>query len=139
MLLVRVEFDQKKKAGKLSDKDVPNIFQAARWGDVEDLDEALKHWDVNAVDENGMTALHHASAGLKFDNVDRLLQEIPNGLDPQIEDRFGRDAAWIASEVNHHNAQSEKMYEKLSPHVYPTAEEDLELHNDALGDEGLDL
>lgn len=83
MLLVRQEFDEYhnlQKAEELPDNDTPNLFDAAAWGTVDELDEALKHWDVNAVDEYGMTALHHAAISLKFDNVDRILEEADNGL-----------------------------------------------------------
>lgn len=133
MLVIRREFvdvHEKQKAENLPENDVPNIFRAAGWGDVEELNEAIKHWDINALDENGMTALHHAAGNLRHDNVDRLLEEIDNGLDPQIEDKFGRDPAWLALEANMRNAESKKMYDKLSPFVYPIADEDKELYAD---------
>lgn len=136
MLLVRSEFSEyhkQQKASELSDSDAPNIFDAAAYGTVEQLDEALKNWDVNATDDIGMTALHHAAISLKFDNVDRLLEEIENGLDPQIEDNFGRDPAWAIVDVhgpNYLNPRAQKMYDKLSPFVYPIAEEDKDLFAD---------
>lgn len=133
MLLVRSEFNEyyEQKAKRLPDNDVPNLFDAAAWGNVDELDEALKHWDVNAVDDRKMTALHHAAISLKFDNVDRILEEIPNGFDPEVEDEFGRDAAYAVVDVHGHgDARATKMYNKLSPFVYPIAEEDQDLYAD---------
>ena len=113
------------------DTGVPNIFLAARSGHLGMLEEALKHWDVNAVDDNKMTALHHAASQLQFEAVDRLLQEIPNGLDAGIEDEFGRDAAWLAIDVYGHESEPAKqMYDKLCPYVYPDSAEDKELSAD---------
>lgn len=134
MLLIRREFEEfheKQKANKLSDNDEPTIFDAAAFGSVEQLEEALEHWDINAQDDDEMTALHHASVNLRFENVDRLLQEIENGLDPTITDRFDRDAAWAAVEVHgQSDVEATKMYNKLSPYVYPDADEDLDLDAD---------
>ena len=134
MLVLKKEFEDNrnnKKVGNLSDKEVPDLFHAAAWGSLEELEEALQHWDVNAQDENGMTALHHAAISLSFEKVDRLLEELENGLDPKIVDKFNRDAAWATVEVNFHDDPvGRKMYDKLSPHVYPIAEEDLELYAD---------
>ena len=134
MLILRKEFDgyeDRQKVENLPESDVPNIFDAAAYGDVEELEEALKHWDVNAQDRDEMTALHHAAISLKFENVDRLLEEIENGLDPTIVDRFDRDAAWATLEVHgHKDPVARKMYDKLSPYVYPVAEEDLAFYAD---------
>lgn len=133
MLLVRREFNEYHKIQKeeLPNNDVPNLFDAAAWGTVEELDEALKHWDVNAVDENGMTALHHAGISLKFDNVDRILAEVENGFDAEVEDKFGRDAAYAVVEVHgSKDPNAKKMYDMFSPHVYPITEEDLDLYAD---------
>lgn len=133
MLIVRREFNEfyeDKKVKKLPDENVINFVNAASWGTVEELDEALKHCDLNAVDDVGMTALHNAAAKLRFDNVDRLLQEIPNGLDPTLKDNFSRDAARAAIESNMNSDKSQKMADKLWPHVTTIADEDLHLYAD---------
>ena len=97
-------------------------------GNLDTLKEALKHWDVNAQDENGMTALHHAAYELYFHIVDYLLQE--EGIDPTLKDKFHRDAAWIVLDVHGYVDEAKKMYDKLEPYCHPIAEEDLELYAD---------
>lgn len=135
MLVLRKEYGEyyePKKAEELPDNDVPDLFEAAACGSVKELDEALKHWDINAIDENGMTALHWAAVRLKFDNVDRLLEEADNGLVPDVKDKFGRNPSWVVLDV-HGTAdeRANKMRNKLSPYVYPPSEEDLALYESA--------
>ncbi len=125
------------KVDVLEENEAPNIFTSAFSGDLEALDVALKHWDVNAQDENKMTALHRASAQLRYEAVDRLLEE--EGIDPTIVDKFGRSAAWMAIEVFGEDV-GKKMHDKLAPYCYPMHEEDRDLYeNDAPINEELDM
>ena len=112
------------------DKDVPNIFWAAERGKMKELEEAMKHWDINAQDENGMTALHHAAADLQIQVVDRLLKELPNGLNPFIKDRFGREASWMPIEV-HGGEAGAFLANRIADAIYPKSKEDIELQRNA--------
>lgn len=111
--------------------EVLDFLRAAMMGDMDALEEGIKNCDLNATDEVGMTALHHAAVHYRHKAVDRLLEEIPNGLDPSIEDIFGRDPAWIMiSMFGEGNEEAQKMYDKLCPYVYPIADEDRDLYAD---------
>lgn len=77
--------------------DVPDIFQAAADDNVEDLEIALQHYDVNIKDENDMTPLHHAAGSLAFNAAERLLEE--PGIDTKCKDKFDREAAVMAEDI----------------------------------------
>ena len=111
---------------RLPDKDIP-LFLAVASGDIDALEEALTHCDKNARDKDGMTVLHHAAGNLQDDIVDRLLEEINNGLDPFIKDRFGREASWMPIEV--HGEEGAYLANKIADAIYHVSEEDLELNN----------
>lgn len=95
--------------------DVPNIFSAAENNDVNALEIALQHYDVNEQDESGLTALHYAASTLANRAIERLLRE--PGIDASIADDFGRSAATVAYEC--WNDLSDNIVEKLNPHCYP--------------------
>jgi len=136
MVLISREFrgdNSPRKGYELADipEDVRDFLHAAKIGDMDALEEGIQNCDLNATDENGMTGLHHAAVNYQYRAVDRLLEEIPNGLDAGIEDKFGRDPAWIMLEMfGRESDEARRMYDKLSPFVYPIADEDKELYAD---------
>ena len=94
---------------------IPNIFLAAEANDVKALDLALEHYDVNDIDESGMTPLHYAASTLAKRTRDRLLSH-PD-IDPTLADKFGRSAATVAMEAWGH--LSDWYVEDLNRHCYP--------------------
>ncbi len=87
---------RKIKKGYGMPKDIPNIFEAAAQNDVPRIKVALEYYDINATDETGMSALHHAAAYGSNDAIDYLLEE---NIDASIRDNFGRLASWVPLEV----------------------------------------
>lgn len=94
--------------------DVLSIFEAAAAGDIAALEVAAQHYDINARDENDMSALHHASAHLRYEAAQWLLDK---KIDATSVDKFNRNAAWIAIDVFGSEAGG-KMHDMLAPHVY---------------------
>ncbi|WP_241086677.1 ankyrin repeat domain-containing protein [Candidatus Vondammii sp. HM_W22] len=133
MVLISREFKRDntpRKGNELADipDDVIDFLYAAKMGYMDALEDGIQNCDLNATDETGMTALHHAAVNYRDRAVDRLLEEIPNGLDAGIEDNFDRDPAWIMlSMFGQESEKAKKMYDKLSPFVYPIADEDIVL------------
>ncbi len=113
---------------EMPDEEAPNIFDAAGYGDVDDLEAAMQHWDINAQDENGMTPLHWAASRLNEKTRDRILQELDKGLDPFIKDNWGREASWVPIDV--HGKGGAEFAIKITHAISPIAEEDLELYAD---------
>lgn len=74
--------------------EVPNIFTAAENNDVNALQIALQHYDVNEQDESGLTPLHYAASTLSNRAIDLLLSQ--PGIDATLADDFGRSAATVA-------------------------------------------
>ncbi len=98
---------------------VPDIFKAAAENDLESLGVALQHHDVNTVDENGMTPLHHSAGHLAFEATQKLLEH-PE-IDTQCKDHFGREAAIMAEDIlGVGNSSADKMRELIWK---PTAED----------------
>lgn len=97
--------------------DIPDIFEAAASDDVESLEIALAHLDVNSVDDNDMTALHHAAGNLSENAVNRLLEE--PGIDPTMEDAEGRTASSMPLYVYGDLPEAVQLSDKLRPHCYP--------------------
>ena len=93
---------------------VVSIFEAAASGSIPALEEAAKYYDINAQDENQMSALHHASGHLRYEAAQWL---VDRGIDATKVDKFNRNAAWIAIDVFGHE-QGQKMHDMLVPHVY---------------------
>lgn len=78
--------------------DVPTIFEAAASNNIDMLEVALQYYDVNDIDENGMSGLHYAAASLSFETAKRLLME--SNLNVFLKDNFGREAAIMGFETN---------------------------------------
>ncbi|GJM05884.1 MAG: hypothetical protein DHS20C09_18800 [marine bacterium B5-7] len=101
-------------------KEVPDIFVAAENNDVSALKIALRHANVNAQDEIGMTPLHYAASTMSEEAIDVLLDA--QDIDPTLADKFGRSAASLAFEC--WNILALDLVNKLKPHCYPWLFED---------------
>lgn len=123
--------------GEIDDEPSDDVLQylgAARRGDLPQLEDGMTRCDLNATDALGVSALHNAALHLQVEAVDRLLKEIPNGLDPNAEDIAGRTPAELVREaypVNYPRAQV--VYEKLIVHAGHEIAAGLQ-HDDAAAD-----
>lgn len=95
--------------------EIPNIFTAAEYNDVNALSLALQYYDVNERDPIGMTPLHYAASTLSNRTIDALLAH-PQ-IDATLADTYGRSAATVAYEC--WNLLSDRIVDKLNPHCYP--------------------
>lgn len=107
--------------------DIPNIFEAARDNNLNDLNIALQHVDVNILNKKGMTPLHYAAGNLSSDAVNRLLAE--PGIDPTIEDIYGRTASSIPLEVWGDNPEAVMFSDSLRPYCYPGEWQEFDQNN----------
>jgi len=83
----------------------------------------LKHWEVDAVDDNGWTALHHAAYGGSASCCKQLLAE---GAEKQVKDAKGRRPLDIARFLDHGDclAQLEDLKARLAYETGEHFEED---------------
>lgn len=108
---------------------IPDIFDAAARDDIDALEIALQHFDVNSQDANLMTPLHHAAGRHSERAVDRILKE--KNLDATKKDRFGRNASDVVLEV--FGERGAPLAQRLHPYCYPEVFAEIEagLRNDS--------
>ncbi|GJM04771.1 MAG: hypothetical protein DHS20C09_07620 [marine bacterium B5-7] len=106
----------KLQKGTVVPPDVPDIFSAAADNNLQALELALEHYDVNAQDESGLTPLHYAASTLAYLTLERLLDH-PD-IDATLCDNYGRSASTIAFECC--GSLADPIIDKfLNPRCYP--------------------
>ena len=105
------------RKGYVLPTDIPNIFHAAADNNIEALTLALQYVDVNIVNEKNMTPLHYAAGNLSYEAMNLLL-DVP-GIDPTIEDVYGRTASSIPLDVWGGNQKAVIISDYLRPYCYP--------------------
>ena len=115
--IYKLQFDDGKKESLPENLEL--LFSAAVVGDEDKIKQLEPQIDINAIDYNGMTALHHAAIHLHLDLV-RYLVSI-EGIDATIEDKFGRSASWATLDVNGQIEEAMEISDFLEPYCYPTA------------------